>query len=66
MLIDIVYKCILWLNMVKKTKIIPERENPADVPIDSTQQTPNLKEDWCNLFLLMILYTIQGISFGLS
>lgn len=52
--------------MVKTTKIRPEIEKPADVPIDSTWQKLNLKGDWCNLFLLTILYTMQGIPFGFS
>jgi len=43
-----------------------EIEKPANVPIDSTWQKPNLKGDWCNLFLLTILYTMQGIPFGFS
>ncbi|CAI6365109.1 unnamed protein product [Macrosiphum euphorbiae] len=40
-----------------------EIEKPAD---DSTWHKPNLKGDWCNLFLLTLLYTMQGIPFGLS
>ncbi|KAF0770586.1 acetyl-coenzyme A transporter 1-like, partial [Aphis craccivora] len=33
---------------------------------DSTWKKPNLKGDWCNIFLLVLLYTIQGIPLGLS
>lgn len=27
---------------------------------------PNLKEDWSNFFLLLLLYTIQGIPLGFA
>lgn len=52
--------------MIKTPTNRPEIEKPADVPTDSTWEKPNLKGDWCNLFLLTILYTMQGIPFGLS
>jgi len=40
-----------------------EIEKPAD---ESAWHKPNLKGDWCNLFLLTLLYSMQGIPFGLS
>lgn len=49
--------------MINTSKNRHEIEKPAD---DSTWHKPNLKGDWCNLFLLTILYTMQGIPFGLS
>lgn len=31
----------------------------------SGSDDPNLKGDWCNLFLLLLLYTLQGLPLGL-
>jgi len=52
--------------MFKTSKNSREIEKTVNVPNDSTWNKPNLKGDWCNIFLLTILYTIQGIPFGLS
>lgn len=43
--------------------------NDADVSVmqqNSTFVKPNLKGDWLNFFLLMLLYIMQGFPFGLS
>jgi len=52
--------------MSKTTKNGIEIEESADAPNDSTWQKPNPKGDWCNIFLLTLLYIIQGVPFGLS
>lgn len=44
---------------------IDEKE-PSEGLHDSTWKKPNLKEDWLNLFLLILLYTMQGLPIGLS
>lgn len=31
-----------------------------------TWNKPNLNGDWMNLFVLTVLYTLQGIAFGFS
>lgn len=33
---------------------------------NSTWEKPNLKGDWLNFFLLILLYTMQGLPYGLS
>lgn len=35
------------------------------VEINSTSNEPNLKGDWENFFLLLLLYTMQGLPLGL-
>lgn len=32
----------------------------------STSDKPNLKGDWLNFFLLLLLYTMQGIPLGFT
>lgn len=32
----------------------------------NSAEKPNLKGDWLNFFLLLLLYTMQGIPFGLA
>lgn len=33
---------------------------------DTTWGEPNLKGEWMNIFVLTVLYTLQGFTFGLS
>lgn len=33
---------------------------------DSKHVKPNLKGDWLNFLLLIVLYTVQGLPYGLS
>ncbi|XP_025406915.1 acetyl-coenzyme A transporter 1-like isoform X2 [Sipha flava] len=45
-----------------------ERENKSEkyaVAISSISNEPNLKGDWKNFFLLLLLYTMQGLPLGL-
>jgi len=37
-----------------------------EVPSQSLPEKPNLKGDWLNFFLLILLYTIQGLPLGLA
>lgn len=32
----------------------------------NSAKKPNLKGDWLNIFLLLMLYTMQGLAFGLG
>jgi len=51
------------------TKLEDELENlrPVVVVYDSNSaEKPNLKGDWLNFFLLLLLYTMQGVPFGLA
>jgi len=46
-----------------------ELENLTEVGVvddSNSVEKPNLKGDWLNLFLLLLLYTMQGIPFGLA
>jgi len=44
-----------------------ENLNAVAVVDDSdSAEKPNLKGDWLNFFLLLLLYTMQGIPFGLA
>jgi len=58
------------MTMVHQLKDLKELENltaPAVVDDDSNSaEKPNLKGDWLNFFLLLLLYTMQGIPFGLT
>jgi len=38
----------------------------AVVDDKNSSEKPNLKGDWLNFFLLLLLYTMQGIQYGLS
>ncbi|XP_001944982.1 acetyl-coenzyme A transporter 1 [Acyrthosiphon pisum] len=42
-----------------------EKEKSAGV-YDSNSSQPNLKGDWLNFFLLLLLYTMQGFPLGLT
>lgn len=42
-----------------------EKEKSTDV-YDSNSTKPNLKGDWSNFFLLLLLYTMQGFPLGLT
>jgi len=42
-----------------------EKEKSA-VVYDSNSPKPNLKGDWLNFFLLLLLYTMQGFPLGLT
>ncbi|CAH1724858.1 unnamed protein product [Aphis gossypii] len=52
--------------MTKTTNNEYKIKKSSDIPNDSSWQKPNLKGDWCNIFLLVLLYTIQGIPCGFS
>lgn len=41
-------------------------EEKSETPNDSTSDVPNLKGDWLNFYFLILLYTLQGTSSGLS
>lgn len=44
-----------------------ELQKPAEATDDSnSNDKPNLKGDWLNFFLLMLLYTMQGIPLGIA
>ncbi|KAE9538631.1 hypothetical protein AGLY_005730 [Aphis glycines] len=48
-------------------KLGDELQKPAEVTDDSnSNDKPNLKGDWLNFFLLMLLYTMQGIPLGIA
>lgn len=42
-----------------------EKEKSA-IAYDSNSSKPNLKGDWLNFFLLLLLYTMQGFPLGLT
>jgi len=54
-----------------KMTVLPlelELENLTTVAVvndSNSVEKPNLKGDWLNFFLLLLLYTMQGIPFGL-
>lgn len=39
---------------------------PTPINKDSTLEKPNLTGEWSNLFLLLLLYIMQGLPLGLS
>lgn len=48
-------------------KLGDESQKPAVVTDDSnSDDKPNLKGDWLNFFLLMLLYTMQGMPLGIA
>jgi len=48
-------------------KLGDELQKPAAVTDDSdSADRPNLKGDWLNFFLLILLYTMQGIPLGIA
>jgi len=48
--------------MSKHTK----NEEKSEIEKDSTWDKPNLKGDWFNFYFLILLYTLQGVTSGLS
>ncbi|XP_060877595.1 acetyl-coenzyme A transporter 1-like isoform X2 [Metopolophium dirhodum] len=53
--------------MVPKLEDELENLRPVVIVEDSNSaKKPNLKGDWLNFFLLLLLYTMQGIPFGLA
>jgi len=48
--------------MSKQTK----NEEKSEIPKDSICDKPNLKGDWLNFYFLILLYTLQGVTSGLS
>ncbi|XP_060878936.1 acetyl-coenzyme A transporter 1-like [Metopolophium dirhodum] len=52
--------------MIKSTKHKDEPAAVYEVPLKSKSEKPNLDGDRLNLFLLIILYTIQGFPIGVS
>lgn len=48
---------------VQKTKYEPRR---TELATESFLIKPNLKSDWLNFFVLLLLYTMQGLPLGLS
>ncbi|XP_026805456.1 acetyl-coenzyme A transporter 1-like [Rhopalosiphum maidis] len=48
--------------MTKRIKNEEKSENPKDSAMDE----PNLKGDWLNFYFLILLYTFQGTTSGLS
>jgi len=52
--------------MIKSTK---DKDDPAgvhEVSLKSKSEKPNLDGDRLNIFLLILLYTIQGFPIGIS
>jgi len=47
---------------MKNTK----NEEKSEIPTDSSSDRPNLKGDWLNFYFLILLYTFQGTTTGLS
>lgn len=52
--------------MIKSTKHKDVSAAVYEVPLKSKSEKPNLDGDRLNLFLLIILYTIQGFPIGVS
>ncbi|CAI6361710.1 unnamed protein product [Macrosiphum euphorbiae] len=48
--------------MMKNTK----HEEKSEIPTDSSSDRLNLKGDWLNFYFLILLYTFQGTTSGLS
>ena len=53
--------------------IVPQLEEELEnltalavVDDSKSAEKPNLKGDWLNFFLLLLLYTMQGIPYGLA
>lgn len=53
------------LIMVLTTTEVNDPDKSA-MKINSNLDKPNLKGDWMNFFLLLLLYTMQGLPLGLS
>jgi len=47
---------------MKNTK----NEENEEIPKDFSSDRPNLKGDWLNFYFLILLYTLQGTTTGLS
>jgi len=43
-----------------------KNEDKSEIPKDSSSDRPNLKGDWLNFYFLILLYTLQGTTTGLS
>lgn len=43
-----------------------KNEEISEKPKDSTLDKPNMKGDWLNFYFLILLYTFQGTTSGLS
>jgi len=41
-------------------------EEKSEIQKNSTWDKPNLKGDWFNFYFLILLYTLQGVTTGLS
>lgn len=52
--------------MIKSNKHKDVSTAVYEVPLKSKSEKPNLDGDRLNLFLLIILYTIQGFPIGVS
>jgi len=55
--------------MTTAQQLEDELENTTAVAADddsNSAEKPSLKGDWLNFFLLLLLYTMQGIPFGLT
>jgi len=51
--------------MKTSSKFKIEQETPEDIK-DVTLTKTNLKGDWINFFLLLLLYTMQGLPLGIA
>lgn len=51
--------------MMKKSSIISEN-GLAVASFNPSAAGPDLKGDWQNFFLLLLLYTMQGLPLGIS
>lgn len=51
--------------MKTSSKLKIEQETPEDIK-DVTLAKTNLKGDWINFFLLLLLYTMQGLPLGIA
>lgn len=49
-----------------KSQVCEEELEQFKVSHHSSAVKPNLKGDWWNFFLLILLYTIQGLPLGLA
>jgi len=50
----------------KNRRPAAEAHDRAAEPYHCAAATPNLKGDWSNFFLLLLLYTMQGLPYGIS
>lgn len=48
------------------SNIDENEKEKSTVGYDSNSSKPNLKGDWSNFFLLLLLYTMQGFPLGLT